>query len=253
MSLNSFARRPSAIFTGSMRNAPRSSGAIAIFLSREFTAALDLFYRTAPAILGISAYINDPASVTFAREKYLRHWETMMQARFADDYSDSVASIYRLRNDFGINLQLSMGGRSFILARVLGSHCFAFAPQTLGFLRAATPGEAPTRLFARHHAGFAHHDGRLSRSRPRTSEPARSAISPNPSNMQSVISLGRCHSRRRRVAQHFGCADLVRRGNDKTVDGRGHRLPRVGSACPGRRLCNQPSVACDRRSQRPGP
>ncbi|HEY0146707.1 MAG TPA: protoglobin domain-containing protein, partial [Methylovirgula sp.] len=89
------------------------------FLSREFTAALDLFYRTAPAILGISSYINDPASVAFAREKYLRHWETMMQARFADDYADSVASIYRLRNDFGINLQLSMGGRSFILARVL--------------------------------------------------------------------------------------------------------------------------------------
>ena len=45
------------------------------FLLREFTQALDLFYRTAPTILGISSYINDPASVTFAREKYLRHWE----------------------------------------------------------------------------------------------------------------------------------------------------------------------------------
>jgi methyl-accepting chemotaxis protein len=89
------------------------------FLLWEFTQALDLFYRTAPTILGISSYINDPASVTFAREKYLRHWEIMMQAQFADDYADSVASIYRLRNDFGINLQLSMGGRSFILARVL--------------------------------------------------------------------------------------------------------------------------------------
>jgi hypothetical protein len=122
------------------------------FLLREFTQALDLFYRTAPTILGISSYINDPASVTFAREKYLRHWKIMMQARFADDCADSVANIYRLRNDFGINLPLSMGGRSFILARLLEAIALRLPCKLWDFSITATPREAPTRLSAHHHA-----------------------------------------------------------------------------------------------------
>ncbi len=75
-----------------------------------------------------------------------------MEGHFADDYADSVASIYRLRSDFGVDLRLSMGGRSFMLAHILEAIALRLAPQALGSLFEAAPGEAPTRLFAYHDA-----------------------------------------------------------------------------------------------------
>ena len=89
------------------------------FLRREFTAAVDDFYRLAPTNLGGPSYFSDPASVAVAHKKYLAHWEIMTQAQFGEDYEASLAGIYQLRNDFGIDFRLSAGGRSFVLARVL--------------------------------------------------------------------------------------------------------------------------------------
>jgi methyl-accepting chemotaxis protein len=89
------------------------------FLREAFTAAVDDFYRLSPTTLGGPSYFSDPASVAVARKKYLSHWEIMTEGQFGEAYAASLADIYNLRNDFGIDFRLSAGGRSFVLARVL--------------------------------------------------------------------------------------------------------------------------------------
>ncbi len=89
------------------------------FLFREFSSALDAFYRVAAKSFGGDSYVGNPASVALAREKYLRHWRVLMGGRFDAEYDASIADIYRLRNDFGVDFRLSTAGRSFVFAQVL--------------------------------------------------------------------------------------------------------------------------------------
>ena len=89
------------------------------FLFREFSSALDAFYRVAAKSFGGDSYVGNPASIALAREKYLRHWRVLMEGRFDAEYDASIADVYRLRNDFGIDFRLSTAGRSFVFAHVL--------------------------------------------------------------------------------------------------------------------------------------
>jgi methyl-accepting chemotaxis protein len=89
------------------------------FLLYEYAAALDAFCRTAANASNVQSHVADPTGGPLAREKYLRHWRLLMKGRFDAEYEASIAAVFRLRNDFGVDFRLSGAARSFIFAAVL--------------------------------------------------------------------------------------------------------------------------------------
>ena len=221
------------------------------FLFREFSSALDAFYRVAAKSFGGDSYVGNPASVALAREKYLRHWRVLMGGRFDAEYDASIADIYRLRNDFGVDFRLSTAGRSFIFAQVLEAIALRLPRKPFEIFSARRRTKVQLAYFRISMLDIVMTMDSYLR-------PARTSGCA----LSIIWQILRTCDRRYRFwrddcgrgfAQYGGRVDPIGGSDQRTIHGGRTGLARGGDECSSRRQRDALSVAGDRRSQRPRP
>ncbi|MGA3302863.1 MAG: globin-coupled sensor protein [Methylovirgula sp.] len=89
------------------------------YLLANFGEALDAVYRHIRQFSdGASSYQKDETVVT-SKERQLRHWGLVFEARFDEEYQASARSIFEMRRQFGLDPQWYSGCYSVAATRIL--------------------------------------------------------------------------------------------------------------------------------------
>ena len=90
----------------------------AAFIAGVLPGLLDAFYVHIVSDAEASAFFRDRAHMTYARERQLQHWLTILEARFDAAYLASVMRIGEAHARLGLEPSIYIGGYSFLLSRL---------------------------------------------------------------------------------------------------------------------------------------
>jgi methyl-accepting chemotaxis protein len=90
----------------------------AAFVASVLPGLMDAFYVHVTADAQALAFFRDRAHMAHAREKQLRHWQTIMEGRFDGAYLASVTKIGEAHARLGLEPSIYIGGYSFFLSRL---------------------------------------------------------------------------------------------------------------------------------------
>ncbi|MEM8839199.1 MAG: globin-coupled sensor protein [Pseudomonadota bacterium] len=86
---------------------------------RIISGVLDGFYNHVETFKETSAFFADRAQMAHAKEKQLKHWEIIAEARFGEDYEASVNRIGEIHNKLGLEPRWYIGGYNFLATGII--------------------------------------------------------------------------------------------------------------------------------------
>jgi methyl-accepting chemotaxis protein len=90
----------------------------AAFVAGVLPGLMDAFYIHISGDAEAAAFFRDRAHMAYARDRQLRHWQTIMDARFDATYVASVTKIGAAHARLGLEPSIYIGGYSFLLTRL---------------------------------------------------------------------------------------------------------------------------------------
>ncbi|SOC21369.1 methyl-accepting chemotaxis sensory transducer [Stappia indica] len=76
---------------------------------------LDGFYRHISGFADARKFFKSPDHMAHAKQMQLRHWSIIADARFTEDYADSVTKVGEAHNRLGLEPRWYIGGYNFVL------------------------------------------------------------------------------------------------------------------------------------------
>ena len=88
------------------------------FIAGVLPGLLEGFYAHIGGDTEAAAFFRDRAKMSSAKERQLRHWRTMLEARFDAAYLASVKEMGEAHSQLGLEPSLLIGGYSYLLSRL---------------------------------------------------------------------------------------------------------------------------------------
>ncbi|GBQ61821.1 methyl-accepting chemotaxis protein [Ameyamaea chiangmaiensis NBRC 103196] len=111
------------------------------WLSEQVPAGLDRFYAQVRRTPEAAAFFETGHQMDHARSAQARHWKTMADAHFDQDYADKVRAIGEVHARIDLDLQWYVGGYTLVLDHLVRNLIETRVPRTTGlFARPTTTG-----------------------------------------------------------------------------------------------------------------
>ncbi|MEQ8966497.1 MAG: globin-coupled sensor protein [Azospirillaceae bacterium] len=111
------------------RAALREAGPI---LAEAMPAIMDGFYAHIDAHPDTSRHFGEVERQKRARSAQVKHWARITEARFDEDYVESVRRIGRVHHEIGLDPTWYIGGYAFLISRMVAAICARFDGRLAG-------------------------------------------------------------------------------------------------------------------------
>ncbi|MCJ8308593.1 MAG: globin-coupled sensor protein [Rhizobiaceae bacterium] len=114
---------------------PQSLELLKSLLEKEMPNGLDLFYSRVRSNPEVSRFFSDDRHVDRAKNAQINHWDSILSARFDNDYVDKAQIIGQVHSKIGLEPKWYIGGYAILAEHLIKSVVTEFVPRKRIFER----------------------------------------------------------------------------------------------------------------------